>query len=104
GWINGKGPSGHGVHRRVQSFPARPAVLTPIHARVGAGVYNVRFPGVHRQRSDIALRSATGPDPAPGLPAIRASPDPRPDRADTDGTIVAHNRPSIKHGRVLRSA
>src|SRR6266700_422110 len=65
----------HGVHRRIESFPARPAVLTPIHARVGASVHDVRCPGVHRQRSDIVLRVATGPDPAPGLPAIRAPPD-----------------------------
>jgi len=42
---------------------------------------------VHRQRPDIVLRVATGPDPGPGLPAIRALPDPRPDRAYTYADI-----------------
>src|SRR5712692_1615826 len=94
GRINGQGPGVHGVHRRVQSFPTRPAVLTTIHPRVGAGVYDVRFPGVHRQRPDIVFRVATGPDPGPGLPAIRAPPDPRPDRTDTYGNVLLHNTSS----------
>jgi hypothetical protein len=49
---------------------------------------------MHRQRPDIVLRVATGPDPGPGLPAIRAPPDPRPDCADTDRKVLTHKNPS----------
>lgn len=89
--INGQGPDMQRVHRRVQPSPARATVLAAIHPRVGASIDDVGFPRMNRQRPDIALRVATGPDTGPGRPAIGTPPDSRPHSAYTDGKIGAHH-------------
>src|SRR5215469_6793915 len=94
--VNGEGPDGDLVHRRVQPLPMLAAVLAAVHAAVGATVHDTSVTGMHRQGAHGAFAIKAVADPQPGVSTIAAAPDALSKGAYTDRGILRHGlSPSV---------